>query len=297
MRDFFNKLQKIFTIPLWCMILLCVFSAVALVFIFTNDLEEAIYAYVVYLVSAYALVALCLFCVYTLPPIIKNVKSNVYSNRYLGKLISDKLLKTKLSLYLSFLINFVYIFVNAFAAIYNKTAWFGIFAFYYAILAVMRFMLARFVYYNPLGSNTVGELKRAKVCSLVMLTLNFALTAAVLMMMYQDRGFEQHGLLIYVIALYTFYSTINAIIDGIKYRKLNKPIVSISTMIKLAEALVSMLLLETSMLAQFGADNTLEFKRLIISLTGGGIALIITFMSVYVFVMCNRELNSLRKTE
>lgn len=66
-------------------------------------------------------------------------------------------------------------------------------------------------------------------------------------------------------------------------------------MIKLAEALVSMLSLETSMLAQFGAENTVEFKRLMISLTGGGVALIITFMSVYMLVLSTRQLKRMKE--
>ena len=71
--------------------------------------------------------------------------------------------------------------------------------------------------------------------------------------------------------------------------------ISASNMIKLSDALISMLLLETSMLAQFGQDNTIEFKRLMISFTGGGIAIIITFMSVYLFVQSNRQLKQIKK--
>ncbi|MBQ8539489.1 MAG: hypothetical protein IJ433_07535 [Ruminococcus sp.] len=66
-------------------------------------------------------------------------------------------------------------------------------------------------------------------------------------------------------------------------------------MIKLAEALVSMLSLETSMLAQFGAENAVEFKRLMISLTGGGVALIITFMSVYMLILSTRQLKRMKE--
>ncbi|MBQ8861079.1 MAG: hypothetical protein IJ015_07080 [Ruminococcus sp.] len=124
--------------------------------------------------------------------------------------------------------------------------------------------------------------------------INLALSAAVLMMMYQGRGFEQHGILIYVIALYTFYSTIRAVVGVIKYRKFSNPIITTSKMVKLADALISVLLLETSMLAQFGMNNTLEFKRLLISLTGGGIAVIITLMAVYIFIQSNIKLKQIK---
>lgn len=61
-----------------------------------------------------------------------------------------------------------------------------------------------------------------------------------------------------MVALYTFYITTTAIIDIIKYRKYNSPVMSISKVIKLAAALVSMLFLETAMFAQFGADMAKE---------------------------------------
>ena len=61
-------------------------------------------------------------------------------------------------------------------------------------------------------------------------------------------------------------------------------------MVKLAEALASMLLLETSMLAQFGADTTYEFKWLMIALTGGGVALAVTVMASYIFIKSTTEL-------
>ncbi|MBQ8057195.1 MAG: hypothetical protein IJ275_02540 [Ruminococcus sp.] len=295
MKDFISKVLKIFTLPLRLLILLSVLSFGSLIYIFVNGLEQSVFAYVDYLLSAYTLTALCLFCVKTLPDTIKNVKEKANSNKLVYEYTHNESLKTKSTIYISFVINLAYIIINAFSAFYYETAWFMIFSVYYAIIAVMRFIISRFVHFHGQNDSMYSQLKIARACSVIMLTLNLTLTASVLMMLYQGRGFEQRGILIYVIALYTFYSTINAAVDVIKYRKLNKPVISISTMIKLAEALVSMLLLETSMLAQFGVDTTLEFKRLMISLTGGGIAVVITFMSIYMFVKCNYQLKHIKK--
>ena len=295
MNKFKSLALKIFTVPLWLLVILCVISGISLVCIFLNGLDTQFYAYIAYFVSAYTLTALCFFCVNALPSTVKTIRKTIESNKYYSKFSVDKDSKIKNSLYLSVIINFVYIFTNAFSALYYKTAWFGIFAVYYATLMVMRVLLAKYLHNKGLGADIVGELKRSKACSVLMLTLNLALTATVLMMMYQGRGFEQHGVLIYVIALYTFYSTITAVIDVVKYNRFKNPIISASNMIKLSDALISMLLLETSMLAQFGQDNTIEFKRLMISFTGGGIAIIITFMSVYLFVQSNRQLKQIKK--
>lgn len=297
MNDFKNKIVKLFTIPLWLIAILCIVSFGSLIFIFAYHLEEQFYAYIDYVLSAYTLTALCFYCVNTLPDFIRKMKQKAQSNERINKYMNDESQKRKTSVYISFAINIAYVVVNTFSGFYYKTAWFLIFAVYYAIMAVMRFIISRFMYIYSQCENVFAQLKIAKACSVIMLTLNLTLTAAVLMMMYQGRGFDQHGILIYVIALYTFYSTITAVIDVIKYRNLKMPIVSASTMIKLAEALVSMLLLETSMLAQFGAENSIEFKRLMISLTGGGISIVITFMAIYMFIQSSKNLKNLNNKD
>ena len=72
-------------------------------------------------------------------------------------------------------------------------------------------------------------------------------------------------------ALYTFYITTTAIIDMVKYKKYGSPIMSMSKVIKMAAALVSMLSLETAMFSQFGGEMSPAHQRLMIALTGAGV--------------------------
>ena len=122
------------------------------------------------------------------------------------------------------------------------------------------------------------------------MTVNLALSGAVLMMLYFERGFRYQGFLIYVMALYTFYITTTAIIDMIKYRKYKSPVMSMSKIIKMASALFSMLFLETAMFAQFGGDTSPEVQRIMIIATGGGISVIVVAMSVYMIVRTTKEI-------
>lgn len=110
------------------------------------------------------------------------------------------------------------------------------------------------------------------------------------MMVFWNRGFQYQGFLIYVIALYTFYITVTAVIDMIKYRKYKSPILSITKVIKMASALFSMLFLETAMFAQFGADTSTEVKRFMIILTGAGISVAVVTMAIYMIVQTTREI-------
>ena len=124
------------------------------------------------------------------------------------------------------------------------------------------------------------------------MTVNLVLSGAVLMMVFFDKGFQYQGILIYVIALYTFYVTITAIIDMVKFRKYKSPILSTSKIIKMASALFSMLFLETAMFAQFGADTSAEVKRIMIMATGAGISVAVVSMAVYMIVQTTKEIKN-----
>ena len=140
----------------------------------------------------------------------------------------------------------------------------------------------------------LGELKRSRLCAYILMTVNLALSGAVLMMVCFHRGFQYQGVLIYVIAMYTFYMTITAIIDMVKYRKYKSPVMSVSKIIKLASALFSMLFLETAMFAQFGENTSFEVQQIMIIATGAGISLIVVAMSVYMIVRTTKEINMLK---
>lgn len=86
---------------------------------------------------------------------------------------------------------------------------------------------------------------------MILMTLNLTLSGTVLMIIHQNKGYEYHGMLIYVVAMYTFYVAIHAVISVIKYRKHQSPVMSTAKIISLSAALVSMLSLETAMLAQW----------------------------------------------
>ena len=204
--------------------------------------------------------------------------------------MTDAVFKSNVGLYRSLVINLIYVIVNAVSGYVYQTYWFVIFAVYYAIIAMMRFLLVRYVAKNAIGNSRVGELKRARLCAYILLTVNLSLSGAVLMMVYFDRGFQYQGFLIYVIALYTFYITTTAIIDMVKYRKYKSPILSITKVIKMASAMFSMLFLETAMFAQFGADTSMETKRVMIIVTGAGIGVSVVSMAVYMIVQTTKEI-------
>ena len=282
--------------PLWVMIFLTFISAASLVLVFVKEWDSLWFSYVIYVLAFYTLSVICIACSKTFPGYYKEAKTRVYENKYANRYLTDVKFKTHINLYRSLAFNMIYALVNAVSAYVYQTSWFALFAFYYAIMSVMRFLLARYVRKNKIGTNRLKELKRARLCAYILITINLALSGAVLMMVYHHKGFNYQGFLIYIMAIYAFYTTTTAIVDIIKYRKYNSPVMSVSKTIKLAAALVSMLSLETAMFSQFGGDMTPENQRLMIILTGAGISIIVVVMAIYTIVKANKEIKTIRKT-
>ena len=279
--------------PPWALLILTAASAASLILVFANGWDARWFSYALYVLAFYTLTALCIFARRTLPGYYKAAKAKVYANQYANRYLTDAEYKTHVNLYRSLVINLLYAGVNAAYAVLYRTRWFALFAGYYAVLAVMRFLLARYVTGHKLGSDRPGELRRTRLCACILLTVNLSLSGAVLMMVYFHRGFEDHGLLIYVMALYTFYTAVTAIMAMVRSRRFQSPILSMSAVIKLAAALVSMLSLEAAMFAQFGGDMATEHQRVMLLATGAGFAAVIAATSVLLIVGTTKEIRRL----
>ena len=280
--------------PVWVILVLTVISAAALVLVFVKGWDTSPVAYVTYVLAFYTLSVLCVLLWLVLPKRYNEIKRKIYTHPLGHRYMTDAAFRTHISLYTSLGINLLYAAVNVVSFILDRSFWFVVLAGYYIILAVMRFLLVRYVRKVGIGKDRMGELKSTVGCSFILLTVNFVLSGAVLMILYQNKGFNYNGILIYVMAAYTFYITTHAIIDLIKYRKLGSPVMTTSKVIALSAALVSMLSLETAMFSQFGQDMSPEKQRLMIALTGAGVSISVITMSVCMIIKSLKEIKKER---
>lgn len=282
--------KKLLFPPVWVMVLLTVISAAGLIAVFVGGWETLWIAYGLYALAFYTLSVVTLFCVTVLPGRYRKIKGKFLENPLGNRYATDKVFRTKVSLNLSLGVNLLYVAINGLSWYLYQSWWFVCLAVYYVILSVMRFLLVRYVRLKEIGADRPGELRRSLACSYIMLLLNLFLSGAVLMVVYQNRGYEYHGVLIYVMAMYTFYTATHAIINLIKYRSFESPVMSTAKVISMAAALVSMLNLETAMFAEFGAEMAKKDQQLMIILTGAGISIIVIAMAVNLIVRCTKEL-------
>ena len=276
--------------PVWLLLMLTVVSAVLLTMVFVKGWEQQVIAYFIYVLAFYTLTVVTLFCAMVLPKKYGRIKERIYANPLGNRYLTDKAFRTKVSLYLSLAISLLYVGINLWSWHFSRSWWFVVLAVYYVIMAVMRFLLLRYVRLNAIGASLLREWRRSRVCACILLLVNLSLSGAVLMILYRNRGYDYPGIMIYVMALYTFYALTHAIVELVKYRALGSPVLSTAKIVSLSAALVSMLNLETAMFAQFGGEMAQKDQNLMIILTGAGISITVITLSVILIVRATKEI-------
>ena len=286
-------MKRIFFLPPIPTVVISV-PAFILVFVMLGTGSSSVLAYISYLLSAYAMVITVTGFkgvarairdgIENLPPVIK-LRSTPLGKRLLG----DVIFRSEITLHGGLCMNLLYTALNLFSGIRYRSTWFIALAFYYMLLSVMRAVLVRYVHSRPIGEDISSELRHYRVCGIILLFMNQALVGIVVAMVTQNRGFSYSGLLIYMMALYTFYITIAAVVNLVKFRKHGSPILSAAKVISLTAALVSMLSLETAMFAQFGQDEE-EFRRIMIGAFGGAVCAVVLAMAIYMIVRSTKQL-------
>ena len=206
--------------------------------------------------------------------------------------LDDGAFRAEISLYTGVTINFAYVFIKLFSGIYYRSLWFVALAFYYVFLAITRFMLLHHVRSKPVGQEYVSELKRYRLVGYILLVLNLALGIVVTLVVQQNRGFEYGGYLIYVMAIYAFYTMISSVINVVKYRRYNSPVLSAAKAVNLTAALVSMLSLETAMISQFGAAEDPMFRLIMTAVTGFAICAFVLGMAVFMIIKATKKIRN-----
>ncbi len=297
MERFKEILKKLFILPPLPTVIIAVPSFV-FVFVMLSMGEDGTLAYIAYILSAYAMIITVTGFskivrtarrgFYELP-LIKKIRSNPLGDR----LLEDAVFRSELSLHGGLAVNILYAALNLFSGIRYQSAWFIALAFYYAFLSAMRAMLVAHIHHTAIGKDIPSELRRYRSCGIVLLLMNQALAGIVIYIVNQNKGFEYPGLLIYAMAMYTFYITITAIVNVIRFRKHGSPVLSAAKIINLTAALVSMLSLETAMLAQFDSGRP-GFRRIMTAASGGGVCIIVLGMAIYMIFRSSKQLKQFR---
>ncbi len=176
-------------------------------------------------------------------------------------------------------LTFLSLFINLSFALYNTALgfishswWFITISAYYAVLSVIRFAVLQFG--RKAKSNPDTEAFAKRFTGVMLMVLSLCLVGTVIMCIFTDRAIRYHQIIMISIAAYTFTKITLAIINLIKAKSSDSPIIKTLRSISLADAFVSVFSLQRSMLRSFEGMSE-ENILLMNTLTGSVVCLII----------------------
>ena len=185
--------------------------------------------------------------------------------------------------YAAYVLSF-YALVIVCAGVLYASYWLIALGIYYAVLAVMRFLLLRRL--GALASRAcdlLAQYRTYRLTGAMMLALNLVMTAIIFQVERDNRAYSYPGTMIYAFGAYAFYKIIMAAVNLIRRRRQNEPLFEAVRLMSLAVAMMSVFSLQTALLSTFGADEP-EFRLLANTSSGtvlcAGILLIAVTMAV-----------------
>lgn len=291
MTDRKKLLRRFLCPPFWVILLLTLFSAGGLVLVFLRGYEEHPISYAVYVLSAYTLSAIVLFCVKVLPARIRTVKARLMEIPIAKRYMTDAAFKVQVSLIGNLLYNTLFAVFYLISGIVNRSFWMGGIGIYYFLLSALRFPLFKHIYRVD-HRDYIKEYRLYRNTGIGLLLLNCSLSLVMGQMLLADETYSYPGLRIFAVAAYTFASLTMAIVHVVRYRKYKSPVLSASRTVQFTAAIVSVMTLETAMLDQFSEGNVV-FDDFMKTLTAIGVYLLVMALSVYMILRANRALKTL----
>lgn len=230
----------------------------------------------------------------------KKLKAGIEANAFTNRFTKDYRYRTVLFTYSSLAFNLIFALTNGIFGVIYDSIWFGSMSAYYIVLSIMRFILVQYDWKNSAIEKT-PEIKQRELsvyqnCGILFLVLTAALLAAVVQMVYLDKSHSYPGTLIFAVAAYTFYKIIIAIVNRVKAGRLKSPLLLTIRDIGYADAVVSLLSLQTAMFVSFGSEEQVS-RRIMNSMTGGAVCVMIFIMGIYMIFSAGKQKNSIMKKQ
>lgn len=262
--------------PKWARLFVSSITFAALTYVFAAEQTDRVATYVVYGMAAYCLTVLVL----PMPKRIRRTKAAVVrqidSAAFGGKYRDDLAFRGSISLCQGTAVNFLYALFRMVVGIRHASVWFVSMAVYYLVLGILRLSLTASYRHR----SRVDEWRCYRRTARLLFLLNVPMGGMIVLMVLTNSGYSYPGYVIYLSAIYTFYTMAMSLVNLVKYRRLGSPILSAAKVLNVIAALMAVLGLQTAMIAQFSTESD-DFRRTMNAVTGGVIWLSVILTAVY----------------
>ena len=292
MKKAFAIFNKLLHPPKWVLFLVPPVVFAALIYIFLIGQKNSALAYPIYGLSAYCLTILIL----PLPKLMRNTKvcvmQRISDTEFGGKYVNDLAFRGNISIYQGMTANFLYVLFRIIVGIRYASVWFISMAVYYLVLAVLRLSLIL----NYRHKSKTVELRCYRRTAWLLFLLNLPMGGMILLMVLTNSGYSYPGFVIYLSAMYTFYTMVTSVINLVRFCRLGSPILSAAKVLNFIAALMSILGLQTAMIAQFSTEGD-GFRKMMNAITGGAIWLSVILTAVYMLYRSSKLRDEVKSNE
>lgn len=194
------------------------------------------------------------------------------------------------------LVNVVFAVFNAVTALKYSSLWYGVFAGYYVIIALMRICV---LFSYKFAKRRCGTDEEKFACSKTkiylangafLVILDIALGAMIAVMLKRDKPIATGEIMAISSATYTTYKIVIAIRNIVKARHTNDWFILTIRDIGIVDALASLITLQTTLVSTFG-EMTGEMFTLA-AITGFAVCVFTVVLGVYIIVRGSKALKS-----
>lgn len=229
----------------------------------------------------------------------KMFRKVVDKSKLAERLYKDYRYRALFSTVFAFLLNLLYAAGNGIYAKRTHSAWLGTLSAYYLFLCMIRFLVIRQEFCFA-KEHIEGKRKRAaewnvfRNAGILLSFITLVLGGAVVLLLHEEGGKVYSGYLIFAVAAYTFYKITISVINMIKVRRMKSPLLLTIRNIGYADALVSILFLQTAMFTAFSDGKRIN-KQLMNEMTGGAVCAMILLIGIFMVRKAAKERKNLEE--
>ena len=226
------------------------------------------------------------------------LKEKLKKNAFLYSLIENYGFRTIIFMSVGVAMNIAFAVFNGVTAVIYRSIWYGSIAGYYCVLIMQRSMIL--VFYHIVRKKSCGDaeklagekLKIYLANGAIIVPLTIALGAAAAQMVLSDNPSVPGKIMAIACAAHAFYKVIMAVYNFFKARSDGDPIVQTIRNLGFVDALLSMLVLATTLIPAFGTMDR-EMRTLVAILALATVSFTI-FLGSYMIVQGVKRLSAMK---
>ena len=219
--------------------------------------------------------------------IVKKTEPVKFINYYL----TDYRFKGHIKLYQGATVDFFYMLFKLITGIVYSSVWSVTLAAYHFFLGFSRVYLIICRHSKKRKKeNLLYEYKCYKKTAWFLFLLNVPMSVMIFLMVWKNSGFTYPGYVIYLSAFCTFYTAVMSVVNIIKFKKVGSPILSAAKAVNLVAAMMSLLGLQTALIAAF-PDNHEAFRQQLNAVAGAIITIAVIAIAIYMIINATKKIN------